>query len=64
MGAETENAFGGIQGKDGEGTLSALRAAHGVHPIAIARWKRQLLESAPEIFQLGPASGLRRGPSR
>lgn len=32
-------------------TLSELSKRYGIHPNQIARWKREFLERAPEIFE-------------
>ena len=37
----------------GDKTVSELAALHGVHPTLIHAWKKQLLDSAEEIFQGG-----------
>ena len=34
----------------GEKTIQELAQIHGVHPNMITRWKKQLLESASDIF--------------
>lgn len=31
-------------------TLSEIAGRHGIHPNQIAKWKRTLLERAPELF--------------
>ncbi len=37
----------------GDKTVSELAALHGVHPTLIHAWKKQLVESAEELFQNG-----------
>jgi transposase len=37
----------------GDKTISELASLHGVHPTLIHAWKKQLLESAEELFQNG-----------
>ena len=37
----------------GDKTVSELAALHGVHPTLIHTWKKQLVNSAEELFQ-GP----------
>ena len=34
----------------GDKTTAELASQYGVHPSQIAKWKKQLLESVPEIF--------------
>lgn len=34
-------------------TMSELSSAYSVHPSVIARWKRQLLDGAKEVFSCG-----------
>ncbi|GIW96379.1 MAG: transposase [Pirellulaceae bacterium] len=34
----------------GEGTLSELASRFQVHPVQVAKWKRQLLTQAAEVF--------------
>jgi transposase-like protein len=36
-----------------ERTLTELASEYGVHPNQITQWKRQLLETLPEIFSQG-----------
>jgi transposase len=40
----------------GDKTISELAGLHGVHPTMIHAWKKQLLDSAEEIFQSGPTT--------
>jgi transposase len=40
-----------IEALRGEKTLQELGSAYGVHPNMIAVWKRQLLESAEQVFE-------------
>ena len=37
----------------GQKTISELASEYGVHSNQIGRWKKQLLESAPDIFTRG-----------
>ena len=37
----------------GDKTVSELASVHGVHPTMIHAWKKQLLDGAEEVFQLG-----------
>jgi transposase len=37
----------------GDKTVNELASLHGVHPTMIHGWKKQLLESAEELFQSG-----------
>lgn len=37
----------------GERTIAEIASACGVHPNQITKWKKQLLEEAPEIFTRG-----------
>ena len=34
----------------GERTLNELASEHGIHPNLLMQWKRQLLESLPQVF--------------
>jgi transposase-like protein len=38
-------------GISGDKTASELASKHKVHPAQVSQWKKQLLESAPEIFK-------------
>jgi transposase len=40
-----------IEALRGEKTMQELGAAYGVHPNMIALWKKQLLESAEQLFE-------------
>ena len=37
----------------GDKTVSELASLHGVHPTLIHAWKKQLVQSAEELFQNG-----------
>jgi putative transposase len=37
----------------GRKTIQEIAADHAVHPIQVSQWKRQLLESASELFTRG-----------
>jgi transposase-like protein len=37
----------------GQKTMSELASEYGVHANKISRWKKQLLDSAPDIFTRG-----------
>jgi len=37
-------------------TLQQIAADHGVHPIQVSQWKKQLLEGASELFNSGKKS--------
>jgi transposase-like protein len=37
----------------GEKTIAEIASHHGVHPTMIHGWKRQLLDSASELFERG-----------
>jgi transposase-like protein len=39
-------------------TLSELAAHHKVHPTQIGQWKKQLMESAPQLFERGYSSAI------
>jgi hypothetical protein len=40
----------------GRKTLQQIAADHGVHPIQVSQWKKQLLEGASELFNSGKKS--------
>lgn len=42
-----------LEAVKGVRTLSELSAAYGVHPTVIARWRRQLIQGAGEVFGAG-----------
>ena len=42
-----------IAAAKGDKTIAELASEFGVHPTQIAQWKKQLLESATEIFSRG-----------
>jgi putative transposase len=46
-------ALAAVQGQQNTAQLAAL---HGVHPIQITQWKKQLLAGAPGCFALGAKS--------
>ncbi len=35
---------------EGKGAEAKIARAYGVHPVTLAKWKRQFLERGPEIF--------------
>jgi transposase len=37
----------------GQKTMSELASEYGIHTNQISRWKKQLLEAAPDIFTIG-----------
>ena len=37
----------------GEETLQQLAGRYGVHPTMITRWKKELIDNAPELFGRG-----------
>ncbi len=39
-----------LEAAKGQHTLNELASQHGVHPNQISQWKRQLLESGPDVF--------------
>ena len=41
---------------EGAKTSGELASQFGVHPTMIAQWKKRLIESAPDVFELGRAS--------
>ena len=43
-------ALAAVQGRH---SLAELASQFGVHPIQIGRWRQQLLERAPELFEDG-----------
>jgi len=44
----------------GERTIAEIASESGVHPNQIAKWKKQLLEEAPEIFSHGRKKNKRK----
>ena len=44
----------------GQKTMSELASEYGVHANQISRWKKQLLDAAPDIFTRGKTKRLRR----
>jgi putative transposase len=45
-------ALAAVQGQQ---TTAQLAAVHGVHPIQITQWKKQLLSGAADCFAVGAA---------
>jgi putative transposase len=37
----------------GRKTIQEIAADHGIHPIQVSQWKKQLLEGASELFARG-----------
>lgn len=37
----------------GRKTIQEIAADHGIHPIQVSQWKKQLLEGASELFSRG-----------
>ena len=46
----------------GDRTVSQLGGQFGVHPVQVAKWKRRLVEQAPELFQDGRCRPSEQGP--
>lgn len=46
-----------LEAVKGMHSLSELASRHKVHPTQIAQWKRQLLESAPSVFERSRRDG-------
>jgi len=42
-----------LEANKGERTIAEIASECGVHPNQIVKWKKQLLEEAPEIFSRG-----------
>jgi putative transposase len=40
----------------GRKTIQEIAADHGIHPIQVSQWKKQLLEGASELFTRGKKS--------
>jgi transposase len=40
-----------VEALRGEKTIQEIAIAHGVHPNLVAQWKKQLLESADQLFE-------------
>jgi transposase-like protein len=40
----------------GRKTIQVIAADHAIHPIQVSQWKRQLLDSASELFSRGKKS--------
>jgi len=40
----------------GRKTIQEIAADHAIHPIQVSQWKRQLLDSASELFTRGKKS--------
>ena len=36
-------------------TVNQIAAKYGINPVVIARWKKEFLERAPEVFKKGPS---------
>nr|VFK00884.1 MAG: transposase [Candidatus Kentron sp. LFY] len=45
-----------LEAVKGQKTTSQLSSEYQIHPTVINRWKKQLLESLPEVFQQGKKS--------
>lgn len=45
-----------VAGIRGEKTANEIASLYGVHPVQVAKWKAQLLKSAPELFNGGRAA--------
>jgi putative transposase len=48
-----------LEAAKGQRTLSELSSEYGVHPNQISHWKRQLLESGPDVFSRNGHNGQR-----
>ena len=44
-----------LEALQGERTLAELASKHGLHPNLITRWKQQVVESLPGLFESKPA---------
>ena len=45
-----------LEALKGQKTLNELASEFGVHPVQIAQWKRQLLDSSASVFEAESAS--------
>jgi transposase-like protein len=45
-----------LEAVKGEKTIAEISSQYGIHPTMIHAWKRQLLESASELFERGSQS--------
>ena len=37
----------------GEQTTNEIASLYGIHPVQVAKWKKQLLEGSPQLFAKG-----------
>ena len=42
----------------GQKTINEIASEHDVHPNQVGTWKKQALESLPEVFSIGKAKSL------
>ena len=44
----------GLEALKGIDTVHAIAQAHGVHPVQVSQWKKEVMERLPEVFSKKP----------